>query len=897
MTIDVFPPLVVIPDDQWEFIEPPYAGAQTLKANIAGTHVTTDNTDVTLVLPLLRPDGSALVDGDKVVFAHKPNPATTNAVTIGPQGAHTFDGVAATKTIHPAYYVKYTFLFKANDWEITNPLYIGGAGSGPTDPSVEIAALTTRVTTLEARPDAGEVIGSAATMAELLALRDASAVASTDDRYYLTADEVGTGTTENPQFARGEYTQLGDGSLTLRVPFATPPSANNVIDNYAAARLRSDLVLEDKYEIKSRDTFGDGGEGEFYAVTAGALVDNDGTLLLTATAGVALKRIYTGSKHLSWFGGGAGYLNPGALGPDNYQALVNAIDADDGSTTPIVFYKYQNSVYINRGKRYFSDTIELKGKVEIHGDMPHTVSYTAINQLFFAAGKTGFNVNRYNTLGDTVEGTPTTGADASVIRDLSINSLGGPSSGNTPLGGNGINLRARAYISGVEVKNFPLDGIRVVAVAVGPTPDNAGNANGFSIENCRLLENDRAGLYVDGPDANAGNVKDVDSSANGQYGIYDSSFLGNTYIGCHTASNGTQIQTKGYNSIVFHLGTRYVAHPDATEAQYIATEPGTNNNIWRDDGAGTVHPSIPQWDGALPVGTYKAGGPYVASNPNASSVFTGCYSESGQAASWIKPPSIVIGGLHGSRIHGGGVQHYGKNISSHSVIPNSEIDTGDGQSLELMGVQNMFARFYLNPTDWMTLAQYFTAWKTIQPYSWKGLGTGSNINVIASDTSPINCAKPGGLSPGAVLLGPEVYIGQSNNGRRVGYAQEMPLNGRYAKGDVIFNNGVINTDVAGWHCTASSSTDGTTTTATWKEFGGTVVKTSTRTLTSLAANTPTDVVPVPADGITKITGYDIFASDDLHLKDFEVRKPAAGDKITISSTSAHTDLRIEFTGT
>jgi hypothetical protein len=44
-------------------------------------------------------------------------------------------------------------------------------------------------------------------------------------------------------------------------------------------------------------------------------------------------------------------------------------------------------------------------------------------------------------------------------------------------------------------------------------------------------------LFVDGGDTNAGVAVALDSSSNGGWGVYDSSFLGNTYVGAHTATN------------------------------------------------------------------------------------------------------------------------------------------------------------------------------------------------------------------------------------------------------------------------------------------------------------------------------------------------------------------------
>jgi hypothetical protein len=51
------------------------------------------------------------------------------------------------------------------------------------------------------------------------------------------------------------------------------------------------------------------------------------------------------------------------------------------------------------------------------------------------------------------------------------------------------------------------------------------------------LTNCLNGLFVDGADVNAGIGIGVSVSANKAYGILDSSFLGNTYIGAHSSAN------------------------------------------------------------------------------------------------------------------------------------------------------------------------------------------------------------------------------------------------------------------------------------------------------------------------------------------------------------------------
>jgi len=64
------------------------------------------------------------------------------------------------------------------------------------------------------------------------------------------------------------------------------------------------------------------------------------------------------------------------------------------------------------------------------------------------------------------------------------------------------------------------------------------NANCWFIGYSQLSENSGSGLHVLGIDANAGVAIGLLLSSNGLWGVDDASFLGNTYVGIHTASNG-----------------------------------------------------------------------------------------------------------------------------------------------------------------------------------------------------------------------------------------------------------------------------------------------------------------------------------------------------------------------
>lgn len=126
---------------------------------------------------------------------------------------------------------------------------------------------------------------------------------------------------------------------------------------------------------------------------------------------------------------------------------------------------------------------------------------------------------------------------------LGILAATAPQSGDT---GAGIQMDRRAYVSHVVIDSF-MDGIRIDS-------GTGTNANAFGIEHTRLTNAGRFGLYVRGADTNAGNIVGLSveqacsqagawtqgsPAASTSYvcaGIYDNSFLGNTYVGSHVAS-------------------------------------------------------------------------------------------------------------------------------------------------------------------------------------------------------------------------------------------------------------------------------------------------------------------------------------------------------------------------
>lgn len=237
------------------------------------------------------------------------------------------------------------------------------------------------------------------------------------------------------------------------------------------------------------------------------------------------------------------------------------------------------TIQLPAGKLKFAQSIHLKHTTRLigHGGGQATSWGKPATILQFNPGLHGILVHRYNTNADGIESTPTTAADGSIIEGVRLEGSGTV--------GHGIWLRARAEIRRCQINGFGANGVHIAADSRTTDPFVIGNANNWLLDTLRITNCKGHGVYLDGGDVNAGIGTMIDATSNGGWGIFDSSFLGNTWIGCHTAAN--------------------------------------------------------------------KGGAYKTDNPNARSVFLGCYSEGGQPKSEFSHTTVILGGLHGAGGAGG----------------------------------------------------------------------------------------------------------------------------------------------------------------------------------------------------------------------------------------------------
>jgi hypothetical protein len=446
-----------------------------------------------------------------------------------------------------------------------------------------------------------------------------------------------------------------------------------------------------------------------------------------------------------------------------------------------------SAIYVPCGTYHVGGAIEIKRRVRIYGDGSSMANSSEASRIVFPANSHGFIIHAYNTIGEGMESPPSTQGSGSILSGLQIEgTLGGSSSGH------GVWLRGMATVEQCKVINWAGDGIHIVAGARAAGVE-AGNANGWSVRNVRITSCGGHAMYVAGADANAGVGYQVQCSSVGLWGIYDDSFLGNTYVGCMT-------EVCGRLSQVSHAGKRYYCIDPAKAA---GTAPGTDAAVWALVGAGGVNAeSYPAWVAGHP---YAIGGSYASINPNARNVFIGCYSEGSQPPSHVLAPACVFGGLFGSVTltstaaifaDGPGGAIVGGGLSSVTAVPAGTNTTrlgGDGKNGDVLASMHTelsprIFRLHYNGPD------------LVWDYA-------NNANSAAYRITGPNTAHTFGRSVRitCVFQVDALWVGSGNEARMQGTGTAPPVTGSYARGDYIRNSRPAAGSPKGWFCVAAGS--------------------------------------------------------------------------------------------
>lgn len=344
-----------------------------------------------------------------------------------------------------------------------------------------------------------------------------------------------------------------------------------------------------------------------------------------------------------------------------------------------------------------------------------------------------------------------------------------------------------------------------------------GGPSHCSYQRVTCAGNRHNGILIDGGDSSATVGISVNAYGNGRSGIVDSGFLGNTWIGCHSRTNGVSgsALNSAIQSSVVSLqngpgGTynKYMAKWGATEASLVATMPGTDENVWVSANIGgpnvPLHPYYPVWTPGRPEGTYFVAAGYVADNNNARTMFIGCYQEGDEPYSYVSQTSLGFGGIANFQKGSLSLDAVGGVLTNQTGF--SVTDTS-----------NNFIGIATSGTSSATAytALSFRAVSEAQPWRLQYNSTTGDWDLDyqnafhAFNLTSINTVGKMGTSKTQpyLLHAPTLAIGGAIGGtttvRRQTTHNVKPTTGEYAAGDVIWNASATPTNFAGWLCTSA----------------------------------------------------------------------------------------------
>lgn len=584
-------------------------------------------------------------------------------------------------------------------------------------------------------------------------------------------------------FAKADL--LGGGALATVASCAelAGKDVSAVTRAYLADSRRAGSFLFDASDLSAK-VAADSGQGIYVAPASAP----------TGASGAWARQI-NGPVDPRWFGivegAGNGAANSAALAGMFAALRSRAVNAATN-------YQGQDAVRFPPGLFEFAATIELtEGSYILEGsDTGYPSGRGTV--LKFPAGVTGIRVQRYNTSGLVTDGTTHRGGDGAIIRNLALRGAFTTAEAEA----HGIHLRARAQIENVYIEEFEGDGIycNVTAGAGGEIEGNANSARiiGGRIQRCRR------GIYINGADANIWSIIGLDCSNNRQWGFEDSSFLGNSYFGCHAAANG--IVTGTIPTVVSHNGNRYgvIAGQEAGASTNAPSGTTADNGWWHYLSAGGVNAgsNINAWTSGT---TYRAGGSYRTDDANARNVFSGCYHESGQGKAQLVQPTLVVGGMLTGSVLGTAavIQAGDAGVRVNSLY--SEAIKASGTVKARLGED-------ATATDTVLLASHSIA----AVNSWRLKFSGNELrfdyaNGGSAIAYRITCNTTteqfgtGAAVPYA-FYAPNLVVGDTMaNARRMSNGTAAPTSGAHGVGEIVWNRTPASGQPMGWVCSAAGT--------------------------------------------------------------------------------------------
>jgi hypothetical protein len=331
----------------------------------------------------------------------------------------------------------------------------------------------------------------------------------------------------------------------------------------------------------------------------------------------------------------------GAVGDnatDDYPAIWAAVEWCTEYGEP--------ELLVPRGQFYCSQTFNIDKALTVRGTGTGRAGANISKSILrFPESVTAFDIHSAITSPRAGQA-GVTGADGSRILGLKL--IGGPNSTTSKA----IRMRARTEVAQDVIEYF---GTGVdITVAAGSGGQTEGNANHWSVHDCRIDTARGHGLVVQRSDSNAGAAYDLDIAGCNGFGVLGNPFLATMYWNIQTAGCGTFAGRRGGTFAganyqidgTFHFFTpRY----DATPQQLGANAPTlANDNIWMHVYAG-ANPAFPVWQSG---GTdYAPGGAYAFDGPVTA---TSMYAESDSAPAQVHGVAELRNGTQAAGVVGRG---------------------------------------------------------------------------------------------------------------------------------------------------------------------------------------------------------------------------------------------------
>ncbi len=370
------------------------------------------------------------------------------------------------------------------------------------------------------------------------------------------------------------------------------------------------------------------------------LGDKDNTVTIGTSVSRAIQERQLDLINIEDFGAKADYfLSNGSINPsptDN-SVIINSL-IENYSLLPIrsefasthrIYIPTRDNKFFCANSVIFSRNATLKGG----GGLQFGASC-----LIFAPNVTGLIIPHPGGATAPVGYPYTNGGTYSIIEGIKIE-CSDPAASTS---GYGVLSNTTFTMRDVWVDGFAQENMFINANAVGNgiVPDGRevsaagnyfGNANLFVLENIKSWNSKSDALRILGKDANAGIIRMFDGSRSSGCGILDQSTLGNTYIGCHNAINGTKIENNGE----FYQCRKY-------HTSQASNEPGIGvdwQEYWQKVVATTPDA---QWSSGV---EYFRTGSFHSVNDAANNTLIGHYSEGGiQGVIELSKNDVVIGG-------------------------------------------------------------------------------------------------------------------------------------------------------------------------------------------------------------------------------------------------------------